>query len=77
VLLGLNCLAEGRNDAAGMVQTPDVARVIDGFVSVVALLIHLLSRVIGEEMATRLVEQAWAANPSEGSSAETRGVRDG
>jgi hypothetical protein len=38
------------------------AEVREGIVALVALLIDLLSRVIGEEMAPRLVEQAWAGS---------------
>jgi hypothetical protein len=53
------------------------AEVREGIVALVALLIDLLSRVIGEEMTVRLVEQAWAGSTRSTATAPTEGVRDG
>ena len=53
------------------------AEVREGILALVARLIDLLSRLIGEDMATRLVEQAWAgggARPA--ASTVTEGLRD-
>ena len=75
-LRALRWLPGGENGVAGIVPAHEVPAVIRGFVSVVALLIQRLSQVIGDDMAMRLVEQAWAASPSEGSVAEIRGARD-
>jgi hypothetical protein len=73
-LCGLRCLPSGEKKVAGKVPAHEVPAVIRGFVSVVALLIQRLSQVIGEDMAMRLVEQAWTARPSDGSTDETRGA---
>ena len=59
-LAGLRCLSDGDSTAEGTVPADALPAVIRGFVSVVALLIQLLSDVIGEDMAMRLVEQATA-----------------
>lgn len=55
----------------------EASATIRGFVSVVALLIELLSQVVGEDMAVRLVEQAWTTTANEESTMTTRGARDG
>ncbi len=54
----------------------EVSAKIRNFVAVVALLMDRLSQVIGEEMAIRLVEQAWTARPNDKSMADIRGARD-
>jgi hypothetical protein len=62
---------------AAVVGVHGAAEVREGIVALVALLIDLLSCVIGEEMAVRLVEQAWAGSARPTASAPTEGVRDG
>lgn len=74
---GLHFLTEGEKAMAAAVRFNGVADVIRGFVAVVAALIHLLSEVVGEEMAIRLVEQAWASSPRGGSGSDSQGVRNG
>ena len=75
-LRGLRWLPDGENKVARMVPAHEVPAVIRGFVSVVALLIDRLSQVIGDDLATRLVEQAWNASPGDGSLDEIRGAGD-
>ncbi len=53
------------------------AEVREGIRALVARLIDLLSRLIGADMATRLVEQAWAGGARPTASAATEGVHDG
>ncbi|MGZ8399424.1 MAG: hypothetical protein ACXWWN_10325 [Gemmatimonadales bacterium] len=74
VLEGLQCHGAGVEGFAAAVGVHSAAEVREGIMALVARLIDLLSRLIGEEMATRLVEQAWAgaARPA----ASTEGVRD-
>ena len=52
------------------------AEVREGILALVARLIDLLSRLIGEDMATRLVEQAWAGGGRPVASTVTEGMRD-
>ncbi len=56
--------------------TDEAPEKIRNFVAVVALLMDRLSQVIGEELAIRLVEQAWIASPNDKPVAEIRGTRD-
>jgi hypothetical protein len=58
----LQCQAGDLQGVAAAVGAHSAAEVREGVVTLVALLIDLLSRLIGEEMATRLVEQAWAGS---------------
>ena len=74
---GLHFLTEGEAAMAAAVRLNGVANVVREFISVVAALIHLLGEVVGEEMAIRLVEQAWASNPRGGSGSDSQGVRNG
>jgi ABC-type phosphate transport system permease subunit len=46
-------------------------------VSLIAALIELLGRVVGEEMAVQLIVQAGAGRPSGVSSNDEKGGRDG
>ena len=46
-------------------------------VALVAAMIELLGRIIGEELAVRLVEQLFMASPRGFVSTETEGGRDG
>jgi hypothetical protein len=76
-LAGLQCQAGDVQGVAAAVGVHGAAEVREGILTLVALLIDLLSRVIGEEMAVRLVEQAWAGSSRSTASAATEGVRDG
>lgn len=76
-LAGLQCPADDVQGVAAIAGVHDAAEVREGILALVALLIDLLSRVIGEEMAVRLVEQAWAGSARPTASAATEGVRDG
>ncbi len=77
VLAGLQCQAGDLQGVAAAVGVHSAAEVREGILALVALLIDLLSRLIGEEMATRLMEQAWAGSARPAASAATGGVRDG
>ena len=48
-----------------------------GMIALVALLIDLLSRLIGAELAMKLVEQAWAGSARPAASTVTGEVHDG
>jgi hypothetical protein len=76
-LAGLQCQAGDLQGVAAVVGVHGAAKVREGILALVALLIDLLSRVIGEEMAVRLVEQAWAGSARPTASAATEGMRDG
>jgi hypothetical protein len=76
-LAGLQCQAGDVQGVAAMVGVHGAAQVREGILALVALLIDLLSRVIGEEIAVRLVEQAWAGSARPTASAAIDGVRDG
>ena len=76
-LVGLQCQAGDVQGVAAVVGVHSAAEVREGIVELVALLIDLLSRVIGEEMGVRLVEQAWSGSTRPTASAPTEGVRDG
>jgi hypothetical protein len=73
-LAGLQCQAGDVQGVAAVVGVHGAAEVREGIVELVALLIDLLGRLIGEDMATRLVEQAWAGGARPAASSE--GVRD-
>jgi hypothetical protein len=76
-LAGLQCQTGDVQGVAAIMREHGAAEVREGILALVALLIELLSRVIGEEMAVRLVEQAWAGSAGPTASAATEGVRDG
>ena len=76
-LAGLQCQAGHVQGVAAVVGVHGAAEAREGIVELVALLIDLLSRVIGEEMGVRLVEQAWAGSARPTASAPTEGVLDG
>ena len=61
-IAGFQCQAGGVQGVAAAVGAHGAAEVMEGILALVARLIDLLSRLIGEEMATRLVEQAWAGS---------------
>jgi hypothetical protein len=76
-LAGLQCQAGDVQGVAAVVGVHGAAEVREGILALVALLIDLLSRLIGEEMAMRLVEQAWTGSGRPTGGAATEGVHDG
>jgi hypothetical protein len=75
-LAGLHCQGSDLKGVAAAAGVHTAAEVRDGALALVARLIDLLSRLIGEEMATRLVEQAWAGGVRPAASTVTEGLRD-
>ncbi|MEO8031103.1 MAG: hypothetical protein ABJC74_13080, partial [Gemmatimonadota bacterium] len=61
-----HCLVDGAgtDEILAAIVATGARRVRDAYAVQVAWLIHLLSQLIGEEMAHRLVEQAWMTAPS-------------
>jgi hypothetical protein len=59
------------------VRAHDATKVPAGMVALVAVVIELLGRIIGEEMAVRFVEQIGTASPRGTVSTKTEGERDG
>jgi hypothetical protein len=54
------------------------AKVANGMLALIATLVHLLGRITGEEIAMRLVEDAWAVEvPDDSGYRMTKGTRDG
>jgi hypothetical protein len=76
-IAGLQCQAGDVQGVAAAVGVHGAAEVKQGVLALVARLIDLLSRLIGEEMAVRLVEQAWAGSERPAASTVTEGLRDG
>jgi len=63
VLDGLSCLGGDEPLTAAAVRAHGAAEVAAGMEALVAALIELLGRIIGEDMAVRLVEQAAMPSP--------------
>jgi hypothetical protein len=61
----LSCHGEGEPVTAGAVRSYSAAEVGTGMVALVAALAELLGRILGEEMAVRLVEQSGMQNERE------------
>jgi hypothetical protein len=76
-LRGLSCIDSDGQEVAAAVREHGAAQVTAGIVAVVATVIDLLGRIVGEEMAVELVNQMGAASPRRASSIETGGGRDG
>lgn len=76
VLDGLSCL-EGEPVTVATVQAHGGAKVAAGLVALVAALIELLGRIVGEEMAVHLVGQVGMPSPRGVLSTEPEGGRDG
>jgi hypothetical protein len=74
---GLSCLAEYEPVTAAAVRAQGPGDVAAGLVAFVAALVELLGRIIGEEMAVRLVEQVGTPSQRGVVSTETEGGRDG
>jgi len=73
----LSCHGSDEQEIAAAVRAHGAAEVTAGMVALVATLIDLLSRTVGEEMAVELVNQAVAASPRRASNTGTEGARDG
>jgi hypothetical protein len=67
----------GMREVVSAVQAHGAPKVAAGIIAVVATLIELLGRIIGVEMAVRLVEQTAAPSPREESSIGREGGRHG
>jgi hypothetical protein len=76
-LTGLACLGGDEPVTTAAVRANGAGKVTAGLVALVAALIDLLGRMIGEEMAVRLVEQIGIPSPHEVVSIETKEGRDG
>jgi hypothetical protein len=70
---GLSCLAEYEPVTAAAVRAQGPGDVAAGLVAFVAALVELLGRIIGDEMAVRLVEQIGTPSPRGVVSTETEG----
>ena len=73
----VSCYGSDEQEIAAAVRAHGTAEVTAGMVALVATLIDLLGRIIGEEMAVELVNQAVAASPRRASNTMTKGARDG
>jgi hypothetical protein len=73
---GLQCQGGDVGGVAAAVGARSAAEVREGIVALVARLVDLLSRLIGEEMATRLLEQAWAESGHPAVSNVANGTHD-
>jgi hypothetical protein len=77
VLSNLSCLVGDEPVTAEAVRTLGAGAVAAGLVALVAALIELLGRIIGEAMAVRLVEQIGLPSPRGVLSTEADGGQDG
>ena len=73
----ISCIGSDEQEIAAAVRAHGAAEVTAGMVALVATLIDVLSRIVGEEMAVELVNQAVAASPRRASNIGTKGERDG
>jgi hypothetical protein len=73
----LLCNGSDGEEIAAAVRAHGAAEVTAGIVALVATVIDLLGRIVGEEMAVELVKQTGAASPRGASNTETEGGRDG
>jgi hypothetical protein len=73
----LSCDGNDREEIAAAVRVHGAAELTAGIVGLVATLIDLLGRIVGEEMAVELVKQAVAASPGRASNTGIEGGRDG
>lgn len=76
-LRGLLCMGEDDAGITASVRAHGAAEVAAGMVALVAALIELLGRIIGDEMAVRLVEEIGIPGPGGVVNTETEGGRDG
>jgi hypothetical protein len=73
-LAGLSCHGGDEEVITAAVETHGAAEVAAGMVALVAGLVELLGRIIGEEMALRLVEQTGVQIGRESETPSPRGV---
>jgi hypothetical protein len=76
-LTGLACLGEDCPALGDAVRTHGPGDVGAGLVTLVTVLIDLLGRIVGEEMAIRLVEQSGKPSPRGAAGPVAEGGRDG
>jgi hypothetical protein len=76
VLDGVSGMGGDQVVVRAAVKTHGAGTVADGMVALIAALIVLLGRIIGEEMALRLVEKAGPPGPRRSLSTSTQGGRD-
>lgn len=74
---GLSCRTADDPVTPAVVRAHGPAEVTVGTVALLAALIELLGRIVGEEIAVRLVEQAGTLTPGEVTGSGTEGGRDG
>jgi hypothetical protein len=74
---GVSALGGDEPVITAAVRARGVGEVAAGLVALVAVVTELLGRIIGDEMAARLVEQIGTPSPREVVSTETEGGRDG
>ena len=74
---GIACVGGDGPAAAAAVGAHGAGKVTAGLVALVAAVIELLGRIIGDEMAVRLVEQIAVPSPRGVVSNKTEGGRDG
>jgi hypothetical protein len=74
---GFSCLGGDEPLSTTAVRAYGVVQVAGGMVALVAALIELLGRIIGEEMAVHLVEQIGVPSPRGVVSTESQRGRDG
>ncbi len=72
----LSCHGGDEPVTTAAVRAHSADEVTAGMVVLVATLIDLLSRIVGEEMAVELVNQAVAASPRRASNTGTEGARN-
>jgi hypothetical protein len=74
---GLSCLGGDGQETTAAVRVHGAGEVAAGFVALVAVLTELLGRIIGEEVALRLVAQSVIPSPRGVVSTETEGEGNG
>jgi hypothetical protein len=77
VVDGLSCRTEDDPLTPAAVEASGPAEVMAGTVALLAALIELLGRIVGEEIAVRLVEQTGTPAPGDVMSTGTERGRDG
>ncbi|HKV74129.1 MAG TPA: hypothetical protein VJN95_06395 [Gemmatimonadales bacterium] len=77
VLRGLSALGGEEGAVMAEVRSHGAEEVVAGLVALVATLIGLLGRIIGEDLAAHLVEQISVPSPRGAVSSESRGGRHG
>jgi hypothetical protein len=76
-LNNLSCEGGNEQEIAAAVRAHGAAKVAAGIMALVATVIDLLGRIVGEEMAAELVKQAGTASTRGAPNIETGGGRDG